>query len=209
MAPNFFSSQIGKKIGMALTGLALYGFLVGHLAGNLLLIKGDGGEAFNAYSKFLTSHPLIIPIELVLLAIFLAHVAFAVSVTRDNRRARPVGYEARSQAVGGRSWASRTMIYSGILILVFVVLHVRAFKYGDLGKGTLFDLVVATFNQTGPRIWYVVAMVVLGFHLWHAFQSAFQTLGWKSNLVRAIGLALSLILAIGFGFLPLYLGASM
>jgi succinate dehydrogenase / fumarate reductase cytochrome b subunit len=209
MAIKFLSSQIGKKIGMALTGLALYGFLVGHLAGNLLLVKEDGGEAFNAYSKFLTGHPLIIPIELVLLAIFLIHIALAISVTRENRRARPIGYQARSQAVGGRNWASRTMIYSGILIFVFVVLHIRAFKFGDLGTGTLFDLVVDTFNQTGPKVWYVVAMAVLGFHLWHAFQSAFQTLGLKSRIVRGLGLALSLILAIGFGFLPLYLGASL
>jgi len=209
MAIKIFSSLIGKKLGMALTGLALYGFLVGHLAGNLLLVKGDHGEAFMAYAKFLTTHPLLIPIEIVLLAIFLIHIAFAISVTLENRRARPIGYQARSRSVGGRSWASSTMIYTGIIVFVFVALHIRMFKYGDLGTGTLFDLVVNTFHETTTRVLYVAAMVVLGFHLWHAFQSAFQTLGLKSSVIRVVGLVLSLVLAGGFGFLPLYLGSSM
>ena len=90
---SVFSSSLGKKLGMALTGLLLFGFLLGHLSGNLLLLKGDGGVAFNAYSESLVQHPLIIPVELILLGIFLLHVVLAISVARDNRRARPVGYQ--------------------------------------------------------------------------------------------------------------------
>jgi succinate dehydrogenase / fumarate reductase cytochrome b subunit len=209
MSTKFLSSTIGKKIGMALTGLAIYGFLIGHLAGNLLLVKGDDGTSFNAYASFLTGHPLIIPVEVILIAIFVTHVVLAISVTIDNRKARPVGYQARSRTVGGRSWASSSMIYSGILILIFLVIHIRGFKFGDVGSGTLYDLVVSTFHQTGLRVWYVFAMVVMGFHLWHAFQSAFQTLGLKSPAIRVAGLALSVALAAGFAFLPLYLGSSM
>lgn len=194
---------------MAVTGLLIYGFLVGHLAGNLLLFNGDGGGAFNAYSAFLTNHPLLIPIEFVLLAIFLLHIYFAIGVTRDNRRARLIDYEAKSRAVGGRTWASSTMLYSGILILVFVAIHIKTFKYGDLGDGTLFDLVSATFNQTGYIVWYVVAMIVMGFHLCHAFQSAFQTLGLKSQMIKVFGLVLSLALAIGFGLIPVAMGVLM
>ena len=198
-----FGSPIGKKLGMALTGVALYGFLVGHLAGNLLLLRGDGGDAFNAYSAFLTSHPLIIPTELVLLAIFFAHIAFAVSVSRDNKRARPQGYRLRRSA-GKRSLASSTMLYSGLFILAFVVIHIKTFKYGDLDGGTLYTLVVGTFEQPLYAIGYIAAMLVLGFHLWHAFQSAFQTLGFStSNKWRSLSSGLAFVLAGGFGSIPL------
>jgi len=137
--------------------------------------------------------------------VFLLHVYLAVSVTRENRRARPVGYQA-TQSVGGRNFASYTMIYSGIIVLVFLVLHLKTFKYGDKAEGTLYDLVSATFQQTGYLVWYVIAMLVLGVHLWHAFQSAFQTLSVRSDKIRSLGLILCLILALGFGFLPVYLG---
>ena len=204
MPPTFLSSPIGKKMGMALTGLILYGFLVGHLAGNLLLLKDDGGRSFNAYSDFLINHPLLIPAEIFLVVVFALHLFLAISVTRDNRRARTVGYQT-TQSVGGRSFASHTMIYSGVVILVFLVLHLKTFKYGDKPSG-LYDLVLATFQQTGYLIWYAVAMLVLGFHLWHAFHSAFQTLSIRSDKVKSLGLVLCLFLALGFGFLPVYVG---
>ena len=206
---RLLSSLIGKKLGMALTGLILYGFLMGHLAGNMLLFKGDGGQDFNAYSAFLTTHPLLVPVEFFLLAATLLHIYLAVSVTLDNRRARPIGYQARSRAVGGRTWASYTMIYSGVLVLIFLVIHLKTFKYGHPGSGTLYDLVSATFQKTGYLVWYVFAMAVLGFHLWHAFQSALQTLGLGSWKLRLLGALLSLVLALGFGFIPIYLGILM
>ena len=204
MPSTFLSSPIGKKMGMALTGLILYGFLVGHLLGNLLLLKDDGGRSFNAYSDFLINHPLLIPAEIFLVVVFALHLFLAISVTRDNRRARPVGYQT-TQSAGGRSFASHTMIYSGVVILVFLVLHLKTFKYGDKPSG-LYDLVLATFQQTGYLIWYAVAMLVLGFHLWHAFHSAFQTLSIRSDKIKSLGLVLCLVLAFGFGFLPVYVG---
>ena len=204
MPSTFLSSPIGKKMGMALTGLILYGFLVGHLLGNLLLLKDDGGRSFNAYSDFLINHPLLIPAEIFLVVVFALHLFLAISVTRDNRRARPVGYQT-TQSVGGRSFASHTMIYSGVVILVFLVLHLKTFKYGDKPSG-LYDQVLATFQQTGYLIWYAVAMLVLGFHLWHAFHSAFQTLSIRSDKIKSLGLVLCLVLAFGFGFLPVYVG---
>ena len=204
MPSTFLSSPIGKKMGMALTGLILYGFLVGHLTGNLLLLKDDGGRSFNAYSDFLINHPLLIPAEIFLVIVFALHLFLAISVTRDNRRARTVGYQT-TQSVGGRSFASHTMIYSGVVILVFLVLHLKTFKYGDKPSG-LYDLVLATFQQTAYLIWYAVAMLVLGFHLWHAFHSAFQTLSIRSDKIKSLGLVLCLVLALGFGFLPVYVG---
>ena len=202
MPSKLLSSPIGKKLGMALTGLILYGFLIGHLLGNLLLLKGDGGQAFNAYADFLVNHPLLIPAELFLLVALLLHIYLAISVTLENRRARPVGYQ-QTRGVGGRNFASHTMIYSGVVILVFLVLHLNTFKYGDKAGGTLYDLVSSTFQQTGYTVWYVVAMLVLGSHLWHAFQSAFQTLSIRSDKIKSLGLVLCLILALGFGVLPI------
>ena len=203
------SSLVGKKIAMALTGLVLYGFLVGHLAGNILLFRRDGGQAFNAYSAFLSHHPLLVPVEFLLLAVFVLHIYLAICVVLANRRARPVGYQARRRAVGGRTWASSTMLYSGLLVLIFVFLHVRMFKFGDRGSGTLYDLVAGTFRSTGYRTAYVIAMAVLGFHLYHAFQSAFQTLSIHSLPLRRLCLMVSLALALGFGLIPVYVGLLM
>jgi len=202
MPSKLLSSPIGKKMGMALTGLILYGFLVGHLSGNLLLLRGDGGQAFNAYSDFLINHPLLIPSELFLVIVFLLHVYLAIDVTRENRRARPIGYQM-TKSVGGRSFASCTMIYSGVVVLVFLVLHLKTFKYGDKGDGTLHELVSETFQDPVYMAWYAVAMLALGSHLWHAFQSAFQTLSIRSDKIKSLGLVLCLILAIGFGVLPI------
>jgi succinate dehydrogenase / fumarate reductase cytochrome b subunit len=209
MRRKLFSSLIGRKMFMALTGLILYGFLIGHLAGNVLLFNRDGGQAFNAYSGFLNHHPLLVPTELFLLAVFILHIYSSISVTLANRRARPIGYRVRSRAVGGRTWASSTMPYSGILVLIFVVIHVKTFKYGDLGTGTLYDLVSATFHKPGYLIWYVLAMAVLGFHLCHAFQSALQTLGFSAQGLKRIGFFLSLALALGFGLIPIYMSTLM
>ena len=188
---------------MAVTGLLLFGFMLGHLSGNLLLLRGDGGAAFNAYSEFLVQHPLLLPVEFMLLAIFLLHVVLAISVARDNRRARPVGYQVSASA-GGRSVASRTMIYSGLITLIFVVVHLKTFKYADHAGDSLYGLVVTTFKNELYVGGYAVAMVLLGFHLWHAFQSAFQTLGlYARPRLRRLSIGLCVVIAGGFAMIPL------
>jgi succinate dehydrogenase / fumarate reductase, cytochrome b subunit len=205
MAYRILTSSLGKKLGMALTGLVLHGFLLGHLVGNTLLLRADGGESFNSYSDFLITHPLILPVEAFLLICFVLHIYLAICVSLENRRARGSAYEVR-KSVGGRTWASFTMIYSGLLVLVFIVLHLKTFKYGDRGDGTLFELVSQTFRQPAYLVFYAVSMVILGFHLWHAFQSAVQTLGLGGQRLRAAGLVFCVLIAAGFGFLPIYLG---
>ena len=188
---------------MAVTGLLLFGFLLGHLSGNLLLLRGDGGAAFNAYSKFLVQNPLLVPVELVLIGIFLLHVFLAISVSRDNKRARGADYRV-SASVGGRSVASRTMIYSGLITLIFVIVHLKTFKYADHAGDSLYDLVVTTFKSELYVGGYTVAMVLLGFHLWHAFQSAFQTLGLHARLkLRRLSIGLCVVIAGGFAAIPL------
>jgi len=202
MYTNFITSPIAKKLGMAITGLIWYGFLVGHLIGNFLLFKGDGGEAFDAYAKFLENFPLLIPIELFLVAAVALHVYLAISVTADNKRARPVGYQV-NRSSGGRSLASSSMAYTGTLTLVFIIVHVATFKFGDRIDGSLYKLVVQTFQQTGYAVWYIIAMLVLGFHLWHAFHSAFQTLSLRSKVIRNVGSVLCIFIATGFALLPI------
>ncbi|MBJ67344.1 MAG: succinate dehydrogenase [Gemmatimonadetes bacterium] len=202
MYTNFITSPIAKKLGMAITGLIWYGFLVGHLIGNFLLFKGDGGEAFDTYAEFLENFPLLIPIELFLVAAVALHVYLAISVTADNRRARPVGYQV-NRSSGGRSFASSSMAYTGTLTLVFIIVHVATFKFGDRIDGSLYKLVVQTFQQTGYAVWYIIAMLVLGFHLWHAFHSAFQTLSLRSKIIRNVGSVLCIFIATGFALLPI------
>ena len=202
MYTNFITSPIAKKLGMAITGLIWYGFLVGHLIGNFLLFKGDGGEAFDTYAKFLENFPLLIPIELFLVAAVALHVYLAISVTADNKRARPVGYQV-NRSSGRRSLASSSMAYTGTLTLVFIIVHVATFKFGDRIDGSLYKLVVQTFQQTGYAVWYIIAMLVLGFHLWHAFHSAFQTLSLRSKVIRNVGSALCIFIATGFALLPI------
>ncbi len=199
-----FSTSIGKKLGMALTGLVLYSFLIGHLAGNLQLFAGDGGTAFNAYAEFMISNPMLVPTEFILLGVLVAHVWFAVSLSRSARRARPQGY-AVQQTVGGRSLASRTMIWSGLTILIFLVVHIRTFKFGETSEGGLFDLVAATFQQPLWAAGYLFVMTVLGFHLWHAMHSAFQTLGWHARTGwRRASILMSILIAGGFAAIPVY-----
>ena len=207
MLEKLLNSPIAKKMIMALTGLIWYGFLVGHLLGNLLLLKDDGGKTFDAYAAFLVNHPLIIPAELFLVFTFFTHVYMAIRLSIENRRARPIGYQV-TQASGSRNFASSSMAYTGTFTLVFIIFHLMTFKYGERVDGSLYRLVEATFQQTGYTVWYVVAKAILGFHLFHAFQSAFQTLSLRSSKVRNIGLSLCVIIASGFALLPIsiYLG---
>ena len=199
---QLLSSPIGKKLGMAVSGLILYAFLVLHLAGNLVLFKGDGGGSYNEYSNYLVRHPFLVPAELGLLVLFVLHVYLSICVSRDNLRARPIGYQVRRSA-GGRSWASYTMLYSGLLVSAFVVLHLLHLKYA-VHSNTLYELVTGSLANPVYAGSYLLAMVVLGFHLWHSCHSAFQTLGWDGQRFRLISAALSLLLAGGFGLIPLW-----
>jgi succinate dehydrogenase / fumarate reductase cytochrome b subunit len=198
-----FASSVGRKVVMALTGLIWYGFLVGHLVGNLQLLAGDGGVAFDDYAAFLeASAALVVPTEVILLLALVLHIYAAVSLSREARAARPVGYR-ELRTVGGRSVASRTMIYSGLVIVVFLAQHIFNFKYGDRVDGSLFALVDTTFGQPLWAGFYMFAMIVLGFHLWHALRSAFQTLGLSARpTLRRLSILLSVLIAGGFALIP-------
>lgn len=198
-----FTSSIGRKVLMALTGLVWYGFLLGHLFGNFSLLAGDGGVAFDAYAGLLESLPqLVIPTEVILILALGLHVYCAVSLSREAAAARPVGYR-QLRTVGGRSLASRSMILSGLVIVVFLVVHLITFKYGDRLDGSLFRLVEDTFQQALWVGFYVVAMGALGLHLAHALRSAFQTLGLSARpALRLLSIALCILIGGGFALIP-------
>lgn len=209
MFTRFLSSSVGQKILMAITGLLLIGFLIIHLTGNLLIFVGP--QAYNEYSHKLISNPLIYVAELILLLLFIGHFVSGILVTLKNRRARPERYTKTAWAghASHRSISSISMIVTGLVVLVFVPLHLWEFKFGpDYASSTpgvrdLYRLVVQVFQDPLWTAWYVVAMVVVGFHLWHALGSACESLGFRHRKgVRWFGQFLAVVLAGGFLLIP-------
>jgi len=213
MRSRAFSSSIGSKLLIALTGIGLLLFLIGHLSGNLLFLVGPA--AFNQYGHTMVNNPLIYLIEAGLLAVFLLHVYKTVRLYTGSRAARPVPY-ARKEWAGApsrKTWASSTMILSGIVTFAFVVLHLRAFKFGpwyeaENGFRDLYRLQLEIFSSPAYVTFYCVSMVVIGFHLWHGVASAAQSLGIDhpryTPKILWIGRAVAVLIAGGFFFLPIY-----
>ena len=197
-------SSIGKKLFVAAAGLLLCGFLVTHLAGNLLLLVGP--DAFNHYAEALEKNPLLIPAEIGLVGLFLLHILTSLTLKLKNRHARPVAYEAAASK-GGRTPGSRTMAISGILVLLFLIIHIKTFKFGDKSAG-LFALVTRSFANAPYALFYVLVMSAIGLHLSHGFSSAFQTFGVNhpkyTPLIKGTGLAIAAAIAGGFALLPIW-----
>jgi succinate dehydrogenase / fumarate reductase cytochrome b subunit len=201
-------STIGKKALMAVTGLVLFAYLVVHMAGNLKAFAG--GDELDAWAAFLHSLPgLLWAARVILLAALVVHVGAGVELWARARTARPTAYAEYRPGVS--SAASRTMIWSGVLILAFVVYHVLDLTVGvanpDYQEGDVFHNVLATFGQVAGVVAYLVAMVGLGFHLWHGIYSAFQSLGVSNRRItpsiqRAAALV-AVVLALGFSSIPL------
>lgn len=213
---NVLWSSVGKKVLTGLTGIALIGFLVAHLLGNLTIYMGP--EALNGYAAFLASifdGWFVILFEVGLLALFLVHIVAAVAVSVvDKNRARPVKYR-KSVDAGGKShktFSSTTMIFTGIIVFVFVVIHVWMFKFNvhhpEHGHPDYYRTVVTAFKNPLIAGAYVLVMALIGFHLRHGFWSAFQSIGWNNDawigLLYGLGLVVALLLAVGFLLLPVY-----
>ncbi len=210
------SSSIGSKFLIALTGLFLFLFLVGHLAGNLLFMLG--ADAFNNYAHALISNPLILVAEGGLIAIFLLHSFKTVTMFVANRRARPDRYAAKKWAKtkndrSRKTLSSTTMILTGTITLLFLVTHLATFKYGPYYETTegirdLYRLQFAVFSNPGYVAFYLVAMGVIGFHLWHGISSAAQSFGvdsprWTPRLIWT-GRVFTVAVSLGFALLPIY-----
>lgn len=211
---RLMSASVVKKQIMGLTGLLLCGFLVGHLAGNLLIFVG--AEYFNAYGHALITNPLIYVAEAGLGVLFLAHLGMAVRLIMENHKARPVKYYLKQPTGRGSTFASSTMPYTGTLTLIFLVLHILQFKFGPVytivhggvEMRDLYKLVVEFYQSEVAVLWYVVCMISIGVHLTHGFWSAFQSLGFHhpsyTPLLRKISVGFAVVIAGGFASLPIY-----
>ena len=204
---NTLGSAIGKKLMMAITGLGFCGYLTVHLAGNLTIYGGK--DSFNSYSEHLHAWgPLVTLAELGLAAFALVHILTGATLFYQNLKARPQRYSVNKSA-GGRSLGSRTMPYTGIVLLAFVIFHLINFHFVDKTGTTIYEIVSGAFNNPVYVIIYVIAVVIAAVHVSHGFWSAFQTMGANHPkympLIRKIGVAFSLIVGIGFGALPVYL----
>ncbi len=210
-----FSSSVGTKLLIGLTGLALFAYLILHLAGNALIFAGP--ETFNEYSHALISNPLILPIEIGLLAIFLLHVYKAVTNYVANRTARPAGYAMKKYAghTSRKSVASSTMIWSGLVIFFFIIVHVRQFKYGawyqTAGGSPIRDLARTEFEVFSHPLWvafYVVCTLLVGLHLRHGISSGFQSLGLDhpvyTRRLTIWGVVFAVIIGGGLAFIPVW-----
>lgn len=204
------SSSIGKKVVMALTGLVLAGFVLSHMAGNLLMFKGPA--AINAYAKWLHDNLALLWVaRTVLLASVVAHIWAGVLLTMENRAARAGGPTVG--ATRRATIASRTMPYSATVLLGFAVFHLlhftfRAVALGDVDfGGDVYRMVIAGFSVPLVAVFYIVSMLLLCLHLSHGVSSVFQTLGlrnerWRGRL-DTLALAYAWIVALGFISIPL------
>jgi succinate dehydrogenase / fumarate reductase cytochrome b subunit len=191
---------------MAVTGLGFIGFLAGHLAGNLTIYGGK--DAFNGYAEHLHAlGPLLTVAEIWLLAFAAIHVGVGIYLFFQNYTARPVRY-AVNKTGGGRTIGSQTMPYTGILILLFIIFHLLNFHFVDKTHTTIFEIVSNAFANPIYVMIYVAAMIVVAVHVSHGFWSAFQTIGANHPkympIIQVVGIVFSILVGIGFGFIPIY-----
>lgn len=221
-----FSSSVGWKMINAVSGLSLIGFIIVHLVGNLILLTGTT-QAFNQYSHFYeTVGSLLYVIELMLVSIFIIHIVTAVSVWFSKQMGRDVSYKnsASAGSPSKKTLASQTMIYSGLVILVFLILHLVDFKYGPhydvsgevvtsqmhLPDGTavrdMHKTVMEVFQRPVQIVWYSIAVLLLGLHLRHGFWSAFQSLGLNhpkyTPILFRLGMIFGIIIGLGYLAIP-------
>jgi len=200
-------SSIGKKMLMAVTGLCLIGFLALHLLGNTMAFAG--AEAFNEYAQKLHSlEPYFTVFNIGLLTVGLLHVIVGFLLFFENLKARPHRY-LMYRNPGGMTIGSKTMPYTGILILIFVILHLFKFTFVDKSVTPIYQQMADTFARPAWVLMYVAAMVVVALHISHGFWSMFQTFGVNQSpltpIIMKLGLLVTLAFGIGFGVLPIYL----
>jgi succinate dehydrogenase / fumarate reductase cytochrome b subunit len=207
----FFSSSLGRKLIMALTGLFLIVFLMIHLTGNSLLLLNDKGEAFTGFVEFMEENPIIKVSAYILYLGFIIHILQGVLVYFSNRSAKGGSYAVKTTA--NASFFSKYMFWFGVVIFLFLTIHLINFWYGLKVAGTfdnheLYDKVIDAFKKPQVLVIYELGMIALFMHLRHGFQSAFQTLGWNHKkwtpLIKCLSNIYSIIVPLGFFIIPLY-----
>ena len=207
-AVQFYDAPIGKKVVMAITGVILFGFVLGHMAGNLQFFLGR--EAFDHYGAVLRATPALLwGVRSVLLVSVILHIVASIQLIALKQKARPAGYK-KKEAVDS-SYASRTMTWSGPILAAFIVYHLLHFTLGTVHpsfeEGHVFDNVVAGFRVIPVSIAYIVAMILLGMHLNHGVWSMFQSLGVGhprySAAARRFANIFSILIVLGFISIPI------
>lgn len=207
---SFINSSVGKKLLMSLTGLFLCIFLVEHLAGNLLLLRSDGGQSFNEYAKFMGGNPIVRILEVGLLGFILLHIVNGIRLWLSNRAARGKGYGAY-RLDENTTLQSRMMKLSAALVLFFLVVHLRKFWVPArfLGEHDIASIVYYTFQQPFYVIFYLTALFIVGYHIRHGFQSAFQTIGFRTKryqmLIEFVAVLFWFVVPLGFAVIPVYI----
>ena len=220
---GLLKSSLAKKYLMALTGLFLCTFLLGHLAGNLQLFisGGEGQQAFNEYAEFMTTFPLVKILSYLTYASVLFHIVDGIVLTMRNRKSRPVGY-VKEKGSANASWSSRNMGILGTIIAVFLVSHMQTFWYkmhfGAMpmheGLKDLHTVVLAFFSPENPLgliavVGYVLAQLALSVHLVHGFQSGFQSLGLRhpkyTPVIEKTGYLFGIGVPLLFASIPVFL----
>ena len=217
---TLLSSSIGQKFVMGITGLLLCGFLVVHLAGNLLVYVG--ADAYNKYAKELHSMMLLPVAETGLFLLLFAHIALAFKLTSDNRKARQITYHEKQSkiqeppSIFGRTPMGRTsswMFISGSIILIFLIMHMIDMKLHlnptvDYKDQSSYGIIVQVLGSVLSAPIYIVGTIVLGFHLSHGFWSAFQSLGLNhpkyTPWIKKLAILFAIVIAAGFVSLPLW-----
>lgn len=209
-------SSITKKIVMACAGFFLVIFLLVHLGINLTLLRGDGGEWFNAASGFMGSNYVVKIFEICLFLGIFIHILVGIILTLQNWAARPVGYNRANKSK--TSFFSKYMIWTGLIIFIFLAIHFMNFYFVKLGlvpvpegaadKHDFYHMAINLFQTPIYSALYIVLIVLLGFHLYHAFESAFQTFGFNHNkyncTINTIAILYAIFVSAGFSIIPVY-----
>ncbi len=207
-------TSITKKQVMAITGLLLCGFLLTHMLGNFLIFVGP--KAFNIYAHTLTSNKLIYVAEVILLGIFGSHIFMAIRLIIENKNARPDPYFMRKHSGRGSTLASSTMPITGMIALVFLVLHILGIKFGAEYLTTydgmeirdIYKTTVLLFKNPMNVAFYIIAVSSLGLHVSHGFWSAFQSLGFNHpkyfSKIQCLSKLYGVFIAVGYSSFPLY-----
>jgi succinate dehydrogenase / fumarate reductase, cytochrome b subunit len=208
-------SSISKKLIMALAGLFLAVFLLVHLTINLMLLLDDGGALYGQAVKFMTSNVLIKIFEIFLFGGFIIHILIGIILQIRNWISRPVGYHVMNKSK--TSFFSKYMIWTGLIVFIFLVIHFMNFYFVKLGiveppagvdVHDFYTMSILLFSNKLYSVIYIVLLLLLGFHLNHAFESAFHTLGFNHNrytpALKIIATIYSVIVAGGFIVIPVY-----
>ena len=205
---HFYKTTVGKKAVMAATGVILFGFVIGHMAGNLQFFLGR--ETMNTYAEKLHAlGPLLWAVRLALLAAVGLHIYAAVQLALLQRAARPVKYAKFDPQ--GSTYASRTMYWSGPIVGFFIVYHLLHLTTGTVHPGyeylNAYDNLVIGFKQPAVSLFYIAAMILLGMHLYHGLWSMFQSLGLAhpryTPKIRAFAKLFTFVIVLGFIAVPI------